>query len=187
MDRRMVSKSLIVGAASLGLAPLSVLADDARDKLKNFLDHVHELDDSPASVTVSFGAGLNTAQPGNSANHHILPREIRVRKDGVVNFVVAGFHQIIVFDRGVVLGQIVVPPPTSLFIFDPAPPTSLPVLYRGVRTAGGPPPGIAPTQDPSNAQNRVESVSFPNTGSYLVICNVRPHFVDGMWAMVKVS
>jgi hypothetical protein len=28
------------------------------------------------SVTVSFGAGLNTAQPGNAANHHVLPNTI---------------------------------------------------------------------------------------------------------------
>ena len=27
-------------------------------------------DNKKLSVTVSFGAGLNTAQPGNAANHH---------------------------------------------------------------------------------------------------------------------
>ena len=185
MDRRMVSKSLLVGAASLGLAPAGAWAQSVRDRLLHLLDH--DADDAQSSVTVSWGAGLNTAQPGNSANHHVLPREIFVRKDGVVNFVVAGFHQIIVFDRGVVLGQIVVPPPPALFIYDPDPPTSLPVLYKGVRTAGGPPPAIASTANPSNAQNRVESVSFPNIGTYLAFCNVRSHFVDGMWATIKVS
>ncbi|MEO5659955.1 MAG: hypothetical protein ABIQ90_09180 [Polaromonas sp.] len=184
MDRRLVSKSLIVTAASLGLTPIGVRADVVRERLQRFVDRVQDID-HPASVTVSFGAGLNTAQPGNSANHHILPREIRVRTDGVVNFVVAGFHQIIVFEPGVVLGQIVVPT-SGLFIFEPAPPTSLPVHFIGVRTAGGPPPAIESTTNPSNAENRVESVSFATPGDYLTICNVIPHFVDGMRAIIKV-
>jgi hypothetical protein len=190
MDRRQVSTGLLWGVAALGLAPHRSWAQaSTKEKLQGFVDrvqdHVHAIEDAQGSVTVSFGAGLNTAQPGNSANHHILPREIRVNKDGVVNFVVAGFHQIIVFEPGVALGQIVVP--ATLFIYDPAPPSSLPVHYLGIRTTGGPPPGIAPTSDPSNSPNRVESVSFANPGNYLVICNVRPHFVDGMWATIKVS
>ena len=106
----------------------------------------------------------------------------------MVNFVVAGFHQIIVFEPGVTVGQIVVPPATSpgLFIYDPKPPTSLPVHYLGVRTQGGPPPGIPATTNPANSPNRVESVSFATAGDYLVICNVRPHFIDGMTAIIKV-
>jgi len=35
-------------------------------------------------------------------------------------------------------------------------------------------------------QNRTESVGFTTPGMYLVICNVRPHFQDGMIALVKV-
>ena len=191
MDRRKVSTGLIWGVAALGLAPHRSWAQGStREKLQGFVDrvqdHVHDIDNDRASVTVSFGAGLNTAQPGNAANHHILPREIKVNRAGVVNFVVAGFHQIIVFAPGVVLGQIVVPP-AGLFLYEPAPPSALLVHYLGIRTTGGPPPGIAPTSDPSNSPNRVESVSFANPGSYLVICNVRPHFIDGMWATIKVS
>jgi hypothetical protein len=192
MDRRQVSTGLILGVAAFGLAPHRAWAQaSAKEKLQGFVDrvqdHVHEIEDARDSVTVSFGAGLNTAQPGNKANHHILPREIRVNKDGVVNFVIAGFHQPIVFEPGVVLGQIALPTaPDALFIFE-TPPTALPVHYFGIRTTGGPPPGIAATSNPSNSPNRVESVSFANAGSYLVICNVVPHFVDGMWAIIKVS
>ena len=199
MARRRVSKDLIWGVAALGLVPHRAWAQlSARERLQGFVDRVQEgaqdvqervhehVDNALASVTVSFGAGLNTAQPGNAANHHILPREIKVNKAGVVNFVVAGFHQIIVFAPGVVLGQIVVPP-AGLFLYESAPPSALPVHYLGIRTTGGPPPGIAPTSNPSNAPNRVESVSFANPGSYLVICNVRTHFIDGMWATIKVS
>jgi hypothetical protein len=43
------------------------------------------------------------------------------------------------------------------------------------------------TTSPSNAMNRLESVSFAEPGLYLVICNVRTHFLDGMYAFVRVS
>jgi plastocyanin len=128
------------------------------------------------SVTVSFGAGLNTAQPGNKANHHVLPPLIKVKKGGVVNFVVAGFHQPIVYKPGVRAENIIVPA-SGLFIDD----TTNPVYYTGISPVTPPPVGI------SNTQNRVESVSFSESGTYLVICNVRPHFLDGMYAIIKVN
>ena len=136
---------------------------------------------SRMSVTVSFGAGLNTAQPGNAANHHVLPNTIEIKAGGVVNFVVAGFHQIFVYLPGRSNEDIVVPP-TGLFIDD-----LTDLYYRGIVPAGGPPPGIPATTNPSNASNRTEAVSFSEPGTYLVICNVRPHFLDGMYAFVKVS
>lgn len=170
MHRRTVSTGLVLTAASLGLAPLRAWADDD--------------DDGKLSVTVAFGAGLNTAQPGNAANHHILPREIKVRKGGVVNFVVAGFHQAIVYKPGVTQAAV------AAFLASQATPPffinfDLPnALYVGIAPAGGP-ADTAATANPANAGNRVESVSFANAGDYLVICNVRPHFLDGMWAIVK--
>jgi uncharacterized cupredoxin-like copper-binding protein len=33
----------------------------------------------------------------------------------------------------------------------------------------------------------MEPVSFATPGRYLVICNVAPHFRDGMWAWVIVK
>ena len=38
----------------------------------------------------------------------------------------------------------------------------------------------------SNAINRTDSFGFSTPGEYLVICNVRGHFVDGMYAWIKV-
>ena len=138
-------------------------------------------------VTVAFGAGLNTAQPGNALNHHVLPKRIKVKKGGVVNFVVAGFHQIIVYRQGVRVEQIGVPT-SGLFINDPNSAT-IPsnVFYRGIRPAGGPPPGFPVQANPSNTDNRVEPVGFNESGTYLVICNVIPHFRDGMYAYIEVD
>lgn len=139
------------------------------------------------SVTVSFGAGLNTAQPGNAANHHVLPKTINVKTGGVVNFVVSGFHQVYVYRPGTEPENIVVPP-AGLFIND-----FNNLYYLGINPGPNPPPSPLPPGVPpipanaSNAPNRVESVSFNEPGTYLVICNVRPHFLDGMIAFVRVT
>ncbi len=125
-----------------------------------------------SSVTVSFGAGLNTATP---ANIHVLPKRINVKTGGVVNFVVAGFHQIVVYNPGKQHDDVVVPD-TGTFINDLDN-----LYYQGLSPVGPPPTGL------SNAMNRVESVSFSDPGTYLVICNVRSHFLGGMFAFVHVG
>jgi hypothetical protein len=153
-------------------------------------------------VTVAFGAGLNTAQPGNSANHHVLPNVIRVNAGDVVNFVVSGLHVIRVYDRGVRLDDVKAqipdecevnpaPPaefPANCFTDGPVPvipPLGLDVYYEGLNSIGPPPP-VPPFAPVSIAQNRVEPVSFLQPGRYLVICAVLPHFNDRMYAVVEV-
>ena len=153
-------------------------------------------------VTVAFGAGLNTAQPGNAQNHHVLPNVIRVNAGDVVNFVVAGLHVIRVYDSGVQLSDVnaqipdecevnPVPPaefPENCFTDGPVeviPPLGLDVMYEGLNSIG-PPLQVPPFAPVSLAQNRVEPVAFLNPGRYLVICAVLPHFNDGMYAIVEV-
>src|SRR5262245_495728 len=160
----------LIAALSVGLGVLPARADDG---------HTHR-GHARLSVTVSFGAWLNTAQ---AANHHILPPVISVRKGGVVNFVFAGFHQIFVYQPGTKREEVeaAAAATTSTFInlLDNT-------LYQGIAPAGGPPPGTPATANPANGGNRVESVFFAEPGDYLVICNVRGHFLDGMVAVVKV-
>jgi plastocyanin len=139
-------------------------------------------EDGNVIATVSFGIGLNTAvaPPANGEpNHHVLPQRIRIKKGGVVNFMVAGFHQIIVYKPKKDLDEINL---TSVgpFINDGAE-----TYYVGINPAGGPLATPA-TANPANGGNRVESVSFKDPGTYLVICNVRGHFMDGMYAWVEV-
>ena len=50
------STAALLAVAGAVLVPVLLNADD---------------NNGPVAVTVSFGAGLNTAQPGNSANHQI--------------------------------------------------------------------------------------------------------------------
>lgn len=161
------------------IAVAAVVSVQAQSGVKaNDHDHGKE---NPVSVTVSFGAGLNTAQPGNAANHHVLPRTIEIRTGGVVNFAVAGFHQIFIYNPGKRVKDVVPNvDPTALFIND-----LTDLYYQGIAPAGGPLATPA-TTNPSNAVNRIESISFLKPGRYLVICNVAPHFADGMWAWVIV-
>jgi hypothetical protein len=181
----------------LGLAVPSVMADSGKHREK------HE-DDDRLSVSVAFGRGLNTAQPGNPVNHVVLPKKIKVNQDGVVHFLVAGFHQVAVYKPGTKPKDIVVPE-TGTFIND-----ANNRFYLGINPAGGPGNTQATPENPivtgsdtrSNAQNRIESVGFPaeegvgtnmvaspkaEPGIYLVICTVRGHFLDGMYAFVKVK
>ena len=138
---------------------------------------VSAADGNQLSVTVAFGRGLNTA--GAAVNNVVIPDTIKLKENGIVNFLVAGFHQIVVYNPGKTDDEVVVPG-TGTFIDD-----TNNQFYSGIVPAGG--PGALPiTTDPSNARNRVESVSFPGPGTYLVICNVRNHFNGGMFAYVQV-
>ena len=185
------SRSVLVGVAVCGVvfSGPTVIADD---------------DDVPQRVTVSFGGGLNTSAPGNRLNHHVLPRVIKVRTKaargtrsavpGVVDFLVSGFHQIFVYNPQVTLRQIRAcadtkpfspgPPPVNLFLNCNVTTTDL--FYAGINPGGanGNIPPVVATR--SGVENRVESVGFTEPGLYLVICNVTPHFTDGMYAWVRV-
>jgi hypothetical protein len=205
--------------ALLAMLPRPGLAtgqDHEQHDLGNLSDLGRRGDDdkAPLSVTVSFGAGLNTAVGINPDNHHVLPPVIEVKAGGVVNFVVAGFHQIFAYVPGVkpedvafatpAFGPPAIPvTPDNLYINyglrDGQDPKIL--FYVGLNPGGlvgGPPPNPLPLPPPppptgpvpvlfTNFQNRVESIVFPEPGRYLVICNVNPHFREGMYAWVKVS
>lgn len=178
MKRWTLSMMCVVTLVGIGLTAAVALADN----------------DDRLNVSVAFGRGFNTAQPGNLVNHVIIPDDIRIRQGGVVNFLTAGFHQITVYKPGTGPEDIVVPPAGTTFINDLSN-----VFYMGITPVGGP-PGTAPTFNPSNAPNRLESVGFPaalgtgtppsaiaEPGVYLVICNVRNHFLDGMFAFIEVK
>src|SRR3954469_3715857 len=104
-------KNLGTVLAILALSPAGVSIHAA--------DRETDKDKTPASITVAFGAGLNTAQPGNTPNHHILPQEFTVRitkakkLDGTVvfvpatvNFIDSGFHFVWVYNPGVTLAEV---------------------------------------------------------------------------------
>lgn len=175
--------------------------------------HDNDGKDDGRIITVAFGFGINTAQPGNSANHHVLPGVIKVDSGDVVNFVVSGLHVIRVFDKGVSLrdvknaipaecltnpaggapfpascNAVLAPGPVPVLAATAAAPFTslgLPLFYSGLNSLS--PPAAPPFAPISTDQNRVEAVSFTKPGRYLVICGVLPHFNDGMWAWIEVD
>jgi len=197
MKRREFVEKAGLGAAALAAAlgnPGSARASTAAGT-----QHDHEPISGPlATATVSFGAWRPGsrfpnvgAAPGLPNNvHALIPNEVKIRAGGSVNFIVAGFHLIAVYGNGTTPSDIntaiTIPttiPPGPPLINDPAnrvyfgvDPTVLPVL-------AGPPQGPAQPR----LQDRVEVVHFPDPGTYLVICAVLPHFVDGMYGYVKVN
>jgi hypothetical protein len=112
-----------------------------------------------------------------------LPPEIKVRQDGVVHFLVSGFHMVVVYKPGTEPEDII--PGSGTFILDPTKTPPKEVFYFGINPQGGP-LGTPATTNPLNGSNRPESVSFSEPGTYLVICNVRQHFLNGMFGFVKV-
>ena len=101
-------------------------------------------------------------------NHHQLtPNVAKVEEGGTVNFIIGGFHNVIIYDHGTQPKDI----DRTLLILSP-PDTFPPLMndpnhrmYRGL--------------DPrSVSQDRVETVQFEKRGLYLVICGVLPHFYN---------
>ena len=158
-------------------------------------EHRHERQDDMngplASATVSFGQWDLTEPldrfPNNSPrqvnNHQLIPKEVTIKAGGSVNFVISGFHHILVYGNGT--------KPSDINVSMTITPSQAPVppliadptnrIYRGLDPSVLPVLPAAPATPPVAGQvmqDRVEVVRFPQPGRYLVICGVLPHFVD---------
>lgn len=184
VKRREFLRGIGVGSAALaaGALPGSQAAAQA-------VHHRHRVLDGPlASATVSFGAWpadrnapldrTETPVAPIAPNvHALIPNTVTIRSGGTVNYIVAGFHQIVVYAPGKkpsdvdTSSLISLPPPIPPevgLIDDPAK-----RLYRGP----------SPVELP---QDRVEVVQFDRRGLHLVICAVNVHFADDMYGWVMV-
>lgn len=135
-----------------------------------------------SAATIGFGSWLlpldrhpNFSPP--PANHHgLCPDEVTIKCGGCVNFIIAGLHQILIYDDGTLPGDIDTtvritpagPPPPTQLLADPKR-----RIYRG----------LDPTVSP---RERVEVVHFDRPGTYLVICAIPRHFADGMYGFIRV-
>jgi plastocyanin len=183
MKRRQFVEQLGIGSAVLAAASVANAAAQG--------EHEHKALTGPlANATVGFGAwpvgtpevprdrfALPNAPQGPNV-HALLPNDVTIKEGGSVNFIVAGFHHIVVYapgkDPSDVNQSVLLPipnaPPAVGLIDDPAQ-----RIYRGLD------PRLATT-----FQDRVEVVGFSKRGTYLVICAVNVHFNDGMFGWVKV-
>ena len=183
-----IKRRQFVGRIGLGSAALVAGAAGAGSMAGAQGSHDHRAIEGPlASATVSFGqwpAGnldrMALPQAPQAPNVHLLiPNTVTIKAGGSVNFVIAGAHQIGIYDDGTEPTDIVPTrmPGTPLpgappFIFLMDDPVNR--IYRGVSPIGLP-------------QDRVEVVHFGQPGQYLVICLVSIHFInDNMFGWVRV-
>jgi hypothetical protein len=183
VERLGIGSAGIVAGAALGNGVITAAARQ----------HDHQQVTGPlASATVSFGQWMTSPAldrfpdltPRTANQHLLIPYMPTIKAGGSVNFIVAGFHHIVVYGPGTqltdirtdaaVLVPVTTPPPTPPGVTFPPlinDPTNR--VYRGV--------------DPSLvSQDRVEVVTLAHPGTYLVICGFLPHFLDNMHGWVKV-
>ena len=204
MKRRQFFEKAGLGSAGL----VALAAQGSANAQGNGNQHDHGAISGPlATATVSFGAWAtgvnrrpNIGQTAGLANnvHALIPNEVKIKAGGTVNFIVAGFHLVVVYGNSkrpqdIATNVTVLPfgAPAPPLIDDPADrvyrgidPTVLPLL-QGPPQPAMLPPGTTATFQPV-LQDRVEVVHFRDAGRYLVICGVLPHFNDGMYGYVDV-
>jgi len=150
-----------------------------------------------AQATVSFGQypadstvdRMRNANPGGRNVHQLIPFEVKIQAGGTVDFIIEGFHNVVVYDNGTqpsdINAALRLPAPLNFLIDDPNH-----RIYRGLSPAGVPAnffgPGVPPADIAAPPQDRIEAVNFPNPGTYLVICGVAGHFTGGMFGFVTV-
>src|SRR5262245_26452360 len=106
-SRRNLLKAAVAGGlsvAGIGMA----LKPGATTKAAGA--HTHEPVDGPlATATVTFGAwptdppldrNRHNPSPLNRNVHQLIPNEVTIQVGGTVNFIIAGLHQVIVYDNG---------------------------------------------------------------------------------------
>jgi hypothetical protein len=192
MKRREFFEKAGIGSAALALPALGAVSKDSGSEGRLLEpEHGHhvgqeQVEGPLTSATVNFGQWDLAAPldrfPNNSPrlrnNHQLIPFAVDIKVGGSVNFMIAGFHHILIYDDGTTPADINISTtiPTTV---QPGPPLiDDPVkrIYRGLDPSVMPQlPGSTPTMA---LQDRVEVVRFPNAGTFLVICGVLPHFFD---------
>ena len=192
--RRNLLKAVAAGGASAAFGMAMKTKAEAQLRSENDESQLHRhnhkhKDGRLATATVSFGAWstdpavdrLLVPNPGARNTHDLIPSEVKIEAGGTVNFIIAGFHQVVVYDNGTrpedINAASSLAAPLNALIDDPNG-----RIYQGLSPAGVPAnffaPGVPAAAIPAPPQDRVEVVNFLNPGRYLVICGVRNHFKD---------
>jgi plastocyanin len=198
MKRREFVERAGIGAAALALG--ATQGGHASAAHEEQVSH-NAISGPLATATVSFGAwakGTNrrpnlVASAGLTNNAHVVtPNHVTIKAGGTVNYMIAGFHVIAVYDDGTQPGSINTNTTVTPFgaamppiiddennrVYRGIDPTVMPFL-QGPMQKGPVGPAFQPL-----LQDRIEVVQFPDPGTFLVICAVLPHFAMGMYGYV---
>jgi len=185
MKRLRLALLCTAAVSAFAVATYLVAANSQHDKKAHATSR--STDSGPlTNATVSFGAWMtsppvdrfpNISNTRTSNHHVVIPEVAKIKAGGTVNFIIAGFHQVVIYDDGTQPADI----NTNITVLPTNPPTPPPPLiadpnrriYRG----------LDPSLQPAD---RVEVVHFAEPGTYLVICGVLPHFQAGMYGFVRV-
>jgi plastocyanin len=163
----------LIGSGLAGLAASLLASAPAR---------AHDGSGPLSSAVISFGSWMlpldrhPNLSPRPANHHEMCPSEVTVKAGACVSFIIAGIHQVLIYDDGTqpedinagILVPSTNPPFPPALIADPNR-----RIYRGLD------PSISP-------QERVEAVHFDQPGTYLVICGVPNHFAQGMIGFIRV-
>lgn len=190
MERRQFVQKLGLGSAAAAAAAVGAVASERQDH-----DHT-PVKGTLATAVVSFGQwrsdmspsvdryGTQPPGPPYGNGHLVIPQQATVKVGGTVNFIIAGFHQIIVYAPGKR------PEDVNTAALRPMQGMPGPPLINDTveRLYAGEDPSTLQSAIPGNPLiDRVEVVQFSQKGLHLVICGVLPHFVnDRMYGWVKV-
>ena len=172
-----------LGAATIKAATMRAQQQDNSEDPANDQDHdeYRPVEGPLANATINFGAwktdpaldrfaALSPPNPANTpnnpnsitGNHHALtPHDVTIQAGKTVNFVIGGFHHVLIYDDGTQLKSInanAQNPFFTLLIDDPNH-----RIYRGLNPQ-------------TVLQDRVETVHFAKAGTFLVICGVSSAF-----------
>jgi hypothetical protein len=180
--RTMLLRAAAIGGAATGLG---VIAKATSTNAQESHGHQGEAPNGPlASATVSFGQWptdppfdrFPNVLPTPAQNVHLLtPNVATIKAGGAVKFVIAGLHNVQIFQPGIKPGDI----NTGLVTPMTAPP-GLPIINDPVgRIYRGPDPSLLPL-------DRTEVVHLSSPGTHLVICGFLFHFLDNMYGYIRV-
>jgi hypothetical protein len=200
MKRREFVEKLGVGSAAAAVFAAGGAGAPAAAKaaLREQEEHGHRpIRGALATATVSFGqwrtdvpldryppqAPIPPPPPGNG--HLVIPHRVTIKLGGTVNYIIAGFHEVIVYAPGTRPEHIM----TSLIRPTQGVPAGIPLINdpHNRLYAGEDPSTVHGGPQSTPLLDRVEVVQFSQTGLHLVICGVLPHFVnDDMYGWVNV-
>jgi hypothetical protein len=191
MKRREFVERLGLGSAVLLSGTTLGHGSDRREATAaSHAHHGDQVNGPLASATVSFGQWMSANRfpnlnPRTLNQHLLIPYKPTIVQGGSVNFIIAGFHNVAIYQPGTQTTDIDTTLTRPVTNPPPAPPGAPPfpplIDDPNGRVYWGLDPSTQATQD------RVEVVTFAEPGTYLVICAFSPHFLnDNMHGFVRV-